>query len=222
MATAIGSREDDSVRPENDAAKQRASNRPELKEAWNSDRPQTRQLFDYALMLEDSRRNAGVHAAGVVIGDRRSSNLLPLKPRHGGHDSSRNTRWTRRRSRPAEDGFSRAEDADRHRTRCDDWASASADDSAIDTFRSTTKPPYDLLNRGETLGVFQLESGGMRDLSEQFQFSSVEHITALIALYRPGPMELIPEFIKRGSGVKIEVKYEHPLLERSAPRPTAS
>jgi DNA polymerase III subunit alpha len=62
------------------------------------------------------------------------------------------------------------------------------------------------------LGIFQLESGGMRDLCRKFQISSVEHITALVALYRPGPMELIPEFIKRRHG-EIEIKYEHPLLE---------
>ncbi len=75
-----------------------------------------------------------------------------------------------------------------------------------------TQKTYDLLNKAETLGVFQLESGGMRDLCRKFQISSVEHITALVALYRPGPMELIPEFIKRRHG-EMEIKYEHPLLE---------
>jgi DNA polymerase-3 subunit alpha len=74
------------------------------------------------------------------------------------------------------------------------------------------KKTYDLLNRAETLGVFQLESGGMRDLCRKFQISSVEHITALVALYRPGPMELIPEFIKRRHG-EVKIEYEHPLLE---------
>jgi len=48
---------------------------------------------------------------------------------------------------------------------------------------------YDLLNKANTLGIFQLESGGMRDLCRKFQISSVEHITALVALYRPGPMD---------------------------------
>jgi len=68
------------------------------------------------------------------------------------------------------------------------------------------------LNRAETLGVFQLESGGMRDLCKKFQISSVEHITALVALYRPGPMDLIPDFIKRRHG-EVKIEYEHPLLE---------
>jgi DNA polymerase-3 subunit alpha len=71
---------------------------------------------------------------------------------------------------------------------------------------------YDLLNKANTLGVFQLESGGMRDLCRKFQISSVEHITALIALYRPGPMDLIPEFIARRHG-EVKIEYPHPLLE---------
>ncbi|HEX7653689.1 MAG TPA: DNA polymerase III subunit alpha, partial [Verrucomicrobiae bacterium] len=82
----------------------------------------------------------------------------------------------------------------------------------IDRLPLDDKKTYDLLNRAETLGVFQLESGGMRDLCKKFQISSVEHITALVALYRPGPMDLIPDFIKRRHG-EIEIEYAHPLLE---------
>ena len=73
-------------------------------------------------------------------------------------------------------------------------------------------PTYELLNKANTLGVFQLESGGMRDLCRKFQISSIEHITALVALYRPGPMDLIPEFIRRRQG-EVKIEYEHPLLE---------
>ena len=82
----------------------------------------------------------------------------------------------------------------------------------IDNLPLDDAKTYDLLNRAETLGVFQLESGGMRDLCRKFQISSVEHITALVALYRPGPMELIPEFIRRRHG-EVQIEYEHPLLE---------
>jgi DNA polymerase-3 subunit alpha len=71
---------------------------------------------------------------------------------------------------------------------------------------------YELLNKANTIGIFQLESGGMRDLCRKFQISSVEHITALVALYRPGPMDLIPDFIKRRHG-EVKIEYEHPLLE---------
>ncbi|MBV8330254.1 MAG: DNA polymerase III subunit alpha, partial [Verrucomicrobia bacterium] len=71
---------------------------------------------------------------------------------------------------------------------------------------------FDLLNRGETIGVFQLESGGMTNLCKQFDVSSIDDIIALIALYRPGPMELIPDYIKRKKG-QTKIKYEHPLLK---------
>src|SRR5438045_7949945 len=85
-------------------------------------------------------------------------------------------------------------------------------DVPIDNLPLDDAKTYDLLNKANTLGIFQLESGGMRDLCRKFQISSVEHITALVALYRPGPMELIPEFIKRRHG-EVNIEYEHPLLE---------
>ena len=82
----------------------------------------------------------------------------------------------------------------------------------VDQLPLDDQKTYDLLNEGRTVGEFQLESGGMRNLCHEFQLASVEHITALVALYRPGPMDLIPDFIKRRHG-KVEIKYEHPLLE---------
>src|SRR4029077_6049956 len=85
-------------------------------------------------------------------------------------------------------------------------------DVLIDRLPLNDPKTYDLLNKANTVGVFQLESGGMRDLCRKFQISSVEHITALISLYRPGPMDLIPEFIKRRHG-EVKIEYEHPLLE---------
>src|SRR5688572_17913953 len=85
-------------------------------------------------------------------------------------------------------------------------------DIPIDRLPLDDAKTYDILNKGNTVGIFQLESGGMRDLCRKFQISSVEHITALIALYRPGPMDLIPEFIKRRHG-EVKIEYEHPLLE---------
>jgi DNA polymerase-3 subunit alpha len=82
----------------------------------------------------------------------------------------------------------------------------------IDNLPLDDAKTYDLLNKANTIGIFQLESGGMRDLCRKFQISSIEHITALVALYRPGPMDLIPDFIKRRHG-EVKIEYEHPLLE---------
>src|SRR5260370_31020320 len=71
---------------------------------------------------------------------------------------------------------------------------------------------FGLYNRVETIGLFQMESGGMTNLSKQFEVKKLDDIIALIALYRPGPMELIPEDVKAKKGV-TPIKYLHPLLE---------
>src|SRR5437899_2594251 len=71
---------------------------------------------------------------------------------------------------------------------------------------------FALYSRGETIGLFQMESGGMTNLSKQFDVKRLDDIIALIALYRPGPMELIPEYVKAKKGI-TPIKYLHPLLE---------
>ena len=170
-------------------------------------------MIDTALILEDLTRNASVHAAGVVIGDQPLVNLLPLKTDEDG------AIVTQYAMGPVGDlgllkmDFLGLKTLTVIRNTCEMVKRTQGIEINIDQLPLDDKKTYDLLNRAETLGVFQLESGGMRDLCKKFQISSVEHITALVALYRPGPMELIPEFIKRRHG-EIEIKYEHPLLEQ--------
>jgi len=184
---------------------------PEFKEAYETE-DVTRELIDTALILEDITRNASVHAAGVVIGDQPLVNLLPLKQ---DEDGSLVTQYA---MNPVGDlgllkmDFLGLKTLTVIRNTCDMVKRTRGIEIDIDHLPLDDAKTYDLLNKAETLGVFQLESGGMRDLCRKFQISSIEHITALIALYRPGPMELIPEFIKRRHG-EMEIKYEHPLLE---------
>jgi len=184
---------------------------PEFKEAYETEEV-TRELIDTALILEDLTRNASVHAAGVVIGDQPLVNLLPLKQDDSG------TLVTQYAMNPVGDlgllkmDFLGLKTLTVIRNTCEMVKRTHGIEVPIDHLPLDDRRTYDLLNRAETLGVFQLESGGMRDLCRKFQISSVEHITALVALYRPGPMELIPEFIKRRHG-EIEIQYEHPLLE---------
>jgi len=185
---------------------------PEFKEAYETETV-TRELVDTALVLEDLTRNASVHAAGVVIGDQPLVNLLPLKLDESG------TLVTQYPMGPVGDlgllkmDFLGLKTLTVIRNTCEMVRQTHGVEVPIDHLPLDDQKTYDLLNRAETLGVFQLESGGMRDLCRKFQIGSVEHITALVALYRPGPMELIPEFIKRRHG-EIEIKYEHPLLEQ--------
>jgi DNA polymerase-3 subunit alpha len=184
---------------------------PDLKAAYENE-DVTRELIDTALILEDLTRNTSVHAAGVVIGDQPLVNLLPLKQDDSG------TLVTQYAMNPVGDlgllkmDFLGLKTLTVIRNTCEMVKRTQGIKIDTDHLPLDDRKTYDLLNRAETLGVFQLESGGMRDLCRKFQISSIEHITALVALYRPGPMELIPEFIKRRHG-EIEIKYEHPLLE---------
>ena len=184
---------------------------PELKQAYDTEE-QTRELIDTAFILEDLTRNASVHAAGVVIGDQPLVNLLPLKKDEDG------VIVTQYAMNPVGDlgllkmDFLGLKTLTVIRNTCELVKAGRGVEIPIDNLPLDDAKTFDLLNKANTVGVFQLESGGMRDLCRKFQISSVEHITALVALYRPGPMELIPDFIRRRHG-EIKIEYEHPLLE---------
>ncbi|MCL5096670.1 MAG: DNA polymerase III subunit alpha, partial [Candidatus Omnitrophica bacterium] len=184
---------------------------PEFRAAYETEEV-TRELIDTAFILEDLVRNASVHAAGVVIGDQPLVNLLPLKQDENG------TMVTQYAMGPVGDlgllkmDFLGLKTLTVIRNTCEMVKTTHQVEVPIDGLPLDDAPTYELLNRGDTVGVFQLESGGMRDLCRKFQISSIEHITALIALYRPGPMDLIPEFIRRRHG-EVKIEYMHPLLE---------
>jgi len=184
---------------------------PEFKAAYDSE-DATRELVDTAFVLEDLRKNASVHAAGVVIGDQPLVNLLPLKQ---DDDDAIVTQYA---MGPVGDlgllkmDFLGLKTLTVIRNTCEMVKATHSIDIPIDDLPLDEAKTYDLLNKANTVGIFQLESAGMRDLCRKFQISSIEHITALIALYRPGPMELIPEFIRRRHG-EVKIEYEHPLLE---------
>ena len=188
-----------------------AEKTPDLKKAIATE-PGTRQLWDYALVLEGLSRNAGVHAAGVVIGDRDLAEYVPL---------CRDSKGTDVISQ-----FAMGPLTDLGMLKMDflGLKTLTVIEDTITLIRERepefqlSKIPFDdrntfeLLNRGETIGIFQLESGGMTSLCKNFDVQKIDDIIALIALYRPGPMDLIPDYIKRKKG-QTKIKYEHPLLE---------
>ncbi len=184
---------------------------PDFKTAYATEEV-TRELVDTAMLLEDITRNASVHAAGVVIGPEPLVNLLPLKQDEDG------TIVTQYPMGPVGDlgllkmDFLGLKTLTVIRNACELVKRTKGIEVPISDLPLDDAKTYDLLNKANTLGVFQLESGGMRDLCRKFQISSVEHITALVALYRPGPMDLIPDFIKRRHG-EVKIEYPHPLLE---------
>lgn len=184
---------------------------PELKRAYETEEV-TRELIDTALILEDLTRNASVHAAGVVIGDQPLANLLPLKRDESGVLVTQYAMGAISALGLLKMDFLGLKTLTVIRNTCALVRRTRGVDVPIDHLPLDDAKTYELLNKANTLGVFQLESSGMRELCRKFQISSIEHITALVALYRPGPMDLIPEFIRRRHG-EVHIEYLHPLLE---------
>ena len=170
-----------------------------------------RRVYDYSVFLEGMTRGTGIHAAGVVIGDSELSKYVPLIR---GKEGEVVTQYA---MSPLTDLGMLKMDFLGLKTLtvikdAIDLIRVHTPDFDLDAAGLEDPEAYSLLNRGETVGVFQLESGGMMSLCKRFGVDKIEDIIALIALYRPGPMDLIPDFIDRKKGKK-KVQYLHPLLE---------
>src|SRR5437588_9207857 len=169
-------------------------------------------LLCYTKLTAGWSRNAGVTAAGVVIGDRDLSDYIPLC-----RDVKGNDIVSQYPMGPLNDlGLLKMDFLGLKTLTALEETVALIHKHEPDF--SLKKIPLDdaaafaLYNRGETIGLFQMESGGMTSLSKQFDVKKLDDIIALIALYRPGPMELIPEFVKAKKGL-TPIKYLHPLLK---------
>ena len=188
-----------------------AGKNAELKRAITTE-PPTRQLFEHAKLLEGLSRNAGVHAAGVVIADRDLSDYIPLC-----HDVKGNDVISQYAMGPLNDlGLLKMDFLGlKTLTVIEDTLTLIRrrhPNFSLKDIPLNDADAFALYNRGETIGLFQMESGGMTNLSKQFEVKKLDDIIALIALYRPGPMELIPEYVRAKKGI-TPIKYLHPLLE---------
>jgi DNA polymerase III subunit alpha len=184
---------------------------PRLKEARRDDDSVAR-LLETALHLEGLFRNASTHAAGIVIGDRPLTELTPLyqDPRSELPATQYNMKWVESAGLVKFDflGLKTLTVLDRaykHLLK----RGAAVDLDALPLDDGTT---YSLLASGQTIGVFQLESQGMRDTLRKMRCSTIEEITALISLYRPGPMDNIDTYVDRKFG-RAELDMLHPSLE---------
>ncbi|MDM5272137.1 DNA polymerase III subunit alpha [Sulfurovum sp. zt1-1] len=187
---------------------------PKIKELLESD-PLAARTWEYALALEGLNRNAGTHAAGVVISNEPLWKKTPLfKP------SGLNTLATQYSGKYVEDvdlikfdflglkTLTVVEEANklveqRHGKRID-FVRENINDKGV----------YDYISTGETLGLFQIESAGMQDLAKKLKPSGFEDVIAMLALYRPGPMEsgMLDDFVERKHG-RAEITYMFPELE---------
>jgi DNA polymerase-3 subunit alpha len=171
-----------------------------------------RRLFDLAMKLEGFPRHASTHAAGVVIGDRPLDQLVPLyrDPRSDMPVTQFDMKYVEAAGLVKFDFLGlktlsvlqKAVQMLAKRGLAVDLDRIPWDDPAV----------YELLKRGETVGVFQLESEGMRRTLAAVKPTCFEDIIALVSLYRPGPMDNIPTFGARKNG-RESISYPHPLLE---------
>lgn len=177
-----------------------------------NDSEQNRKLFDTAAKLEGLPRHTSTHAAGVVISEEPLVNTIPISE---GSQSVYVTQYS----------MDHLEDIGLLKMDFLGLRNLSLIESIVEMIRKKAKTTFDikkiplddsetfaLLSRGDTTGVFQLESEGMRNVLKRLKPSRFEDIVAVNALYRPGPMENIPTFIKRKHGQE-EVTYPHEHLK---------
>src|ERR1700687_4044368 len=185
-----------------DALKESAS----LQEAYQKD-PQVRHLLDTARKLEGLVRNSGVHAAGVVISPRPLIELVPLHKTKNGEIVTAFDMVAIEKMGLLKMDFLGLTTL----TILDDTLKLLAQRGqqfTLDDIPLEDEETYQkVFHRGLTSGVFQFESHGMRDVLRRYQPNSIEHLTALNALYRPGPMAMIDDFIERKQG-RRKIEYE--------------
>ena len=186
---------------------------PRLQEAQKED-PTIEKLINLALKLEGLFRNIATHAAGIVIGDKNLTEIVPL---YKDHDSSIpipvtqfDMNWSEQAGLVKFDFLGlKTLTVIKKTIELIEKDNQKLDIEKIPLDDSKT---FELLSSGETMGIFQLESAGMREVLKQMIPNKFEDIIALVALYRPGPMQNIPAYNNRKHGLE-EPDYLHPKIE---------
>ena len=181
-----------------------------------SSEPEVRQMVEIARKLEGLYHHASTHAAGVVIGDRPLEELIPVyrDPRSDMPVTGFNMKFVEQAGLVKFDflGLKTLSVL----TKAENFVNARLKPGApkLDMIKIPLDDAktYDMISRGDTTGVFQLESAGMRDVLKGLRPDTFEDIIAVVALYRPGPMDNIPSYIRRKHGEE-EPDYLHPTLE---------
>ena len=157
-------------------------------------------------------RNTGTHACGIIISDQPTQDLVPVTIQ----DNSLCTQYPKEAVEQL--GLLKMDFLGLKTLTVIDIAERyiqerpGMEDFKVSKLGLDDEETFALMSTGETTGVFQFESGGMQRWCRQFGFSSVDEISALSALYRPGPMEWLPEYVA-GKKDPTKIKYAHPLLE---------
>lgn len=184
---------------------------PDLAAKLESD-GNAQELWRHATFLEGLTRGTGVHAAGVVIGDRRLDNFIALTR------DKEDAILSQYAMKPLTELGMLKMDFLGLKTltvihEAEYWIHKRVPGFRVADASLEDTKTFDLIKRGETVAVFQMESGGMVNTCKQLGPDTIEEIIAILALYRPGPMQFIPDYIKRKKGEE-KVDYPHPLLEK--------
>lgn len=205
---------------------------PEFREAYKND-PNVQHWVDMAMRIEGTNKTFGVHAAGVVISAEPLDEIVPLQVNNDGAvitqyfmedleslgllkmdflglknlTTIQKTAELIKKSKNIELDLDQLPLDERR-------AFSILEKGEVKKLPNDIKETYKLLERGDLEGIFQLESSGMRQVVRDLKPSSIEDISSILALYRPGPLDagLIPKFIDRKHG-REKVEYQHPLLE---------
>ncbi len=185
---------------------------PEFAAAYNNE-PMVKELIDTARKVEGLSRHPGKHAAGVVISRDPLVEHVPLQLTGKGRTDV-TTQWTM--GHLEELGLLKMDFLGLKTLtvlgRAVDLAQKTGADVTMENIPMEDEKAFELLQRGDTFGVFQLEGGMTTRMTVDVKPQTFEDIIALMALIRPGPMELAPDYIGRKHG-RLEIEYPHPLLE---------
>ncbi|MCC7357085.1 DNA polymerase III subunit alpha [Candidatus Uhrbacteria bacterium] len=188
---------------------------PDLRAIYEND-SRVHQLIDLAIKLEGTTRHASQHACGIVISPRPLVEFAPLQKAQGG-DVDQVIQYSLHSSESVgllKMDFLGLSNLTVIRECIDIVAAVHGISVDIDSIPLDNPETYELLGRAETTGVFQLESDGMKRYIKELKPTVIEDIIAMVALYRPGPMQFIDSFIARKHG-KEKIVYLHPLLENA-------
>ncbi len=187
---------------------------PELKNLYKND-AQITKLINIALTLEGLNRHASTHAAGVVIADKPLDNYMPLFETQNGQMTTGYSMSVLEKIGLLKVDFLGLRTLtviDQTKKIIKKTKGLGVD---IDNLPLNDANTYKLLTSGQTIGIFQVESSGMRDLLRKLEPDRFEDLIALLALYRPGPIGsgMLDDFMQRRHG-RVSIKYQHPRLEK--------
>ncbi|PLS81926.1 DNA polymerase III subunit alpha [Candidatus Saccharibacteria bacterium] len=185
----------------------------DLKKEYQTN-PTAKRVMDFAIRMEGTIRSHGIHAAGVVIAPDEIVKFAPLEMAQKGVVSTQYPMGPIEELGLLKMDFLGLSNLTTIKNALRIVKKVYGDDITLENIPLTDEKTFELFQRGDTTGVFQLESAGMKRYLKELKPTVFEDIIAMVALYRPGPMQFIDSFIKRKHGIE-EITYLHPGMENS-------